>query len=45
MLTLDPTHTLWDIWEFKFIVLFITIALAVWLGNWLHDKSKGNKDE
>jgi hypothetical protein len=42
MLTLDLAHTYWDVIEFKVIVFLITLALAVWLGNWLHDR---NKDE
>ena len=40
MLTLDLTHTYWDVIEFKFIVLFTTTVVAVWLGNWLYDKSR-----
>lgn len=30
----------WDIVEFKIIVILTTVALTVWIGNWLHDKSK-----
>lgn len=40
MLTLDLTHTMWDVIEFKFIVLFVTVVAAVWVGNWLYDKTK-----
>lgn len=43
MLTLDLTHTMWDVIEFKAIVLVTTLALAVWLGNRLH--SRKDKDE
>lgn len=40
MLTIDPSHTLWDVFEFKFIVIFISVVLAIYIGNWLYDKSK-----
>lgn len=40
MLTLDLTHTLWDVIEFKVIVLLVTLALAIWLGNKLHNRNK-----
>ena len=40
MLTLDPLHTYWDVIEFKFIVLFVTVVAAVLVGNWLYDKTK-----
>jgi hypothetical protein len=43
MLTLDLTHTMWDVIEFKAIVLVTTLALAVWLGNRLHKRK--DKDE
>ena len=43
MLTLDLTHTMWDVIEFKAIVFVITLALAVWLGNRL--RSRKDKDE
>ena len=43
MLTLDLAHTYWDVIEFKVIVLLITLALAVWLGNRLHKRK--DKDE
>lgn len=39
MLTLDLTHSLWDVIEFKVIVFLVTIALAIWLDNWLQDKN------
>jgi len=37
---LTANSTLWDIIEFKFIVLFITVVLAVLVGNWLYDQNK-----
>lgn len=40
MLTIDSTHTYWDVIEFKFIVLFVTVVIAIWLGNMFHDKTK-----
>ena len=43
MLTLDLAHTYWDVIEFKVVVFLITLALAVWLANWLH--SRKDKDE
>jgi len=35
--------SIWDIYEMKFVIFFISVVLAVILGNWLYDKSK-NKD-
>ena len=40
MLTVDPLHTYWDVIEFKVIVLLVTVAIAIWLGNMFHDKTK-----
>lgn len=40
---LGPEHTYWDVIEFKFIVLFVTTVLAVYIGNWIYDKTKGKK--
>ena len=37
---LDLYSTIWDILEFKFLLLFITVAAAVLVGNWLYDKRK-----
>lgn len=34
---------LWDVYEMKFIIFFISIVVAVMLGNYLYDKTK-NKD-
>ena len=36
-------NTYWDVLEFKLVVLFITAALAIYLGSKLHDKTKGKK--
>lgn len=30
----------WDVVEFKLLVIFITVFLAVWLSNYLYDKNK-----
>ena len=38
-------ETLWDVYEMKFVIFFISVVLAVVLGNWLYDKSKGNKKD
>ena len=35
---LNLNTTLWDIIEFKLIVLFVTVVLAVLLGNYLYDR-------
>ena len=35
---LNLNTSLWDIIEFKFIVLFVTVVLAVLLGNYLYDR-------
>ena len=35
--------TLWDVYEMKFLIFFISVVLAVRLGNYLYDKS--NKDK
>lgn len=33
-------ETLWDVYEMKFLIFFISVVLAVMLGNYLYDKSK-----
>jgi hypothetical protein len=38
-------ETLWDVYEMKFVIFFISVVLAVVLGNWLYDKAKGNKKD
>lgn len=35
--------TYWDILEFKFLILFVTLGLAVALTQWLYKKNKGKK--
>lgn len=35
---LNLNTSLWDIIEFKLIVLFVTVVLAVLLGNYLYDR-------
>ena len=37
-------ETIWDIYEVKFLFLFISVVLAVMLGNYLYDKSKKKDD-
>lgn len=41
---LNLNTSTWDIIEFKLIVLFVTIVLAVMLGNYFHDKIKKQQD-
>lgn len=36
-------ETLWDVYEIKFLIFFISVVLAVMLGNYLYDKA--NKDK
>ena len=36
-------QTLWDVYETKFLIFFISIVVAVMLGNYLYDKE--NKDK
>jgi len=35
--------TMWDVYEFKLLLLFVTAVLAVVVGNIIHDKIKNNK--
>ena len=35
---LNLNTTLWDVIEFKLIILFVTVVLAVLLGNYLYDR-------
>lgn len=35
---LNLNTTLWDVIEFKLIILFATVVLAVLLGNYLYDR-------
>jgi len=37
--------TLWDVYEMKFIIFFISIVVAVMLGNYLYDVTKRKKDK
>jgi len=37
---LNLNTSTWDVIEFKLLVLFVTIVLAVMLGNYLYDKTK-----
>jgi len=36
-------ETLWDIYEMKFIIFFISVVAAVMLGNYLYDKTQKEK--
>lgn len=36
---LNLNTTLWDVIEFKLIILFATVVLAVLLGNYLYDRN------
>ena len=36
---LNLNTSLWDVIEFKLIVLFVTVVLAVLLGNYLYDRT------
>jgi len=38
-------ETLWDIYEVKFLFIFISVVLAVMLGNYLYDKTKKDKEK
>ena len=37
---LNASTTWWDVVEFKLISIFITVVLAVLVGNWIHDRNK-----
>lgn len=37
---ITASSTLWDIIEFKFLVLFVTVILAIIVSNWLYDRNK-----
>lgn len=39
---LDFNSTISDILEFKFLVLFATVVIAIVVGNWLYDKREKN---
>lgn len=30
-------ETLWDVYEMKFVILCVSIAVAIWLGNKFYD--------
>jgi hypothetical protein len=36
-------ETLWDIYEMKFLLFFISVVAAVMLGNYLYDKTRKEK--
>jgi len=38
-------ETLWDVYEIKFLIFFISVVLAVMLGNYLYDKTNNKKDD
>ena len=37
--------TLWDVYEMKFLIFFISVVAAVMLGNYLYDKSQKDKQK
>ena len=38
--------TLWDVYEMKFLIFFVSVVAAVMLGNYLYDKTqKDSKKE
>lgn len=37
-------ETIWDVYEMKFLIFFISVVLAVWVGNYLYDKTKKKDD-
>ena len=36
-------ETLWDVYEFKFVVIFISVCVAIVLGNWIYEKKQRKK--
>ena len=36
-------ETMWDLYEFKLLMLFVTAIVAVVLGNYIYDKTKTTK--
>ena len=38
-------ETLWDVYEAKFLFFFISVVIAVMLGNYLYDKTTKKKDD
>ena len=37
--------SLWDVYEMKFLIFFISVVAAVMLGNYLYDKSQKDKQK
>ena len=37
-------ETIWDVYEMKFLIFFISVVLAVWVGKYLYDKTKKKDD-
>jgi len=33
-------ETIWDVYEVKFVIFFISVVLAIVLTTWLYDKKK-----
>ena len=38
-------ESLWDVYEMKILIFFISIVVAVMLGNYLYDKTTKKKDD
>ena len=36
-------ETLWDVYEMKFVIFFISVVAAVMLGNYLYDKEQKDR--
>ena len=37
--------SLWDVYEMKFLIFFISVVAGVMLGNYLYDKSQKDKQK
>jgi len=38
-------ETLWDVYEIKFVIFFISVVLAIWATTYLYDKKQENKQK
>jgi hypothetical protein len=38
-------ETLWDIYEMKFVIFFLSACLAIWLTKYIYDHSKKEKKD
>jgi len=37
-------ETLWDIYEMKFIIFFLSVVIAIWLTGYIYKKTKKEKN-